>query len=158
MFAEDSPPCLRKVRGSVGGKRALVVQKLGALLSRSNARLFPLVTDASSLWHVLSEFHLPAWLQPHSWQMRTTGERYESKFPSAVLENEVVVLFHHQHRVSPKAEKAKCALEPMRRAHVHSPSIHPSNSASPCFLNHWFIKWLTSSLYSFPSSLWFFCW
>ena len=44
--------------------------------------------------------------------MRTTGERYESKFPSAVLENEVVVLFHHQHRVSQTWE----ALEEEGRA------------------------------------------
>lgn len=36
-------------------------------------------------------------------------------------------------------EKGKCIF-----------TIHPSNSASLCFLDHWLIKWLTLSLYSFP--------
>ena len=49
MFTEDSPPCWRKVRGTVGGNRTIVIRKLGALLSHSNVRLFPSVTDASSL-------------------------------------------------------------------------------------------------------------
>lgn len=50
----------------------------------------------------------------------------EFKFPSAVLENEVEILLHHEHRVSPKEEKAKRALQPGRRANVYSSSMHPS--------------------------------